>query len=122
MVNAFQTSNENISLVRGDTLAFGILLFEINEVNDDDGIPLQQDLDECSFTVRKDFFNENIAIQKTIGNGIEKAAQGEYRVRIAPEDTANMDVGIYYYDCDINLNSDTFTILKGSFEILPNMA
>ena len=117
MINAFQTVDENITLVRGDTLAFAIELYVIDEENDALVILLNQDLSSCFFSVRKDYTNEEYVFQKSLGNGIEKIETGKYRIRIAPEDTAELEVGNYYYDLEIGLNSDYFTILKGLFAI-----
>jgi hypothetical protein len=38
-------------------------------------------------------------------------------VRVAPEDTAGIESGKYFYDLEIGLNSDAFTLLKGVLEI-----
>ncbi len=91
----------NIQMVRGDTLAFGM---EIEG--------LGQDLASCYFTCKKSFQGENI-FQKSIGNGVSKVSDGVYRVRVAPEDTADVEAGNYYYDLQIGVNSDIFTLLRG---------
>ena len=117
MINVFQNIDENITLVRGDTLAFGL---ELKQALDDDPTiiePLDQDLSECYFTVCKDYNNTGIVFQKSLGDGIEKVSSGKYRVRIAPEDTAAVEPGVYYYSCEIGLNGDNFTVLRGSFNI-----
>lgn len=121
MINAFQIIDENITLVRGDTLAFAVELTVANE--DAPGItaPLDQDLDECTFSVSKDYFNTETAFEKSLGNGIEQADTGKYRVRIAPQDTAGLQPGNYYYDFRIGLNGDCFTLLKGAFIIAPDI-
>lgn len=118
MINAFQNINENITLVRGDTLAFGLELYLAAEENEQDQTLLDQDLDSCYFTVRKDYDNTENVFQKSLGDGIEKVSQGVYRVRIAPEDTSELEVGVYYYDCEIGINDDIFTILRGSFNLV----
>ena len=121
MINAFQNIDENITIVRGDTLAFGI---DLKQALDDDPTitePFDQDLDACFFSVRKDYNNTENVFQKSIGNGIEKVEAGKYRVRIAPYDTESLEPGIYYYDCEIGLNGDYFTLLKGSFNIEPDI-
>ena len=118
MINAFQNINENITLVRGDTLAFGLELYLADEENEESQTLLDQDLDSCYFSVSKDYDNTLNVFQKSLGDGIEKVSQGKYRVRIAPEDTAELEVGVYYYDCEIGINDDTFTILRGSFNIV----
>ena len=91
----------NITLVRGNTFAFGARFRD-----------LDQDLDGAYFTVRKTH-ESNILIQKTIGNGIEKVETGLYRIRIAPADTDDLNVGMYYYDFTVSVNGDVFTLLTG---------
>lgn len=103
-------NNTNLSMVRGDTLAFGM------EFED-----LDQDLDGAYFSCKTSFSASEYVFQKTLTNGISKVATGQYRVRIAPEDTADVDPGTYYYDLQIAANSDVFTILRGVLEILPDV-
>ena len=91
----------NFSMVRGDTVAFGL------ELED-----LDQDLDTAFFTVRQSY-DGPIVFQRSIGNGIEKAETGVYRIRIAPENTAGIEAGKYYYDLQIGVNSDIFTPMIG---------
>ena len=43
--------------------------------------------------------------------------KGDYIVRIAPEDTKNLETGMYYYDLQIELNGDVFTVLNGALKI-----
>lgn len=100
----------NITLVRGDTLAFG-LEFE----------GLEQDLSSAYFSCRTSFQADTYAFQKSLGDGIEKVETGKYRVRVAPEDTVNLEPGSYYYDLQIGANSDVYTILRGALELLPDV-
>lgn len=97
----------NIQVVKGDTLSFGV---EIEG--------LEQDLETAYFSCKKDIDEETYIFQKSLGHGISKVAQGQYIVRVAPEDTKNLEVGEYYYDLQIGLNGDIFTILRGLFDIL----
>ena len=94
-------ADQNITMVRGDTIAFGLEL-----------IQLDQDLETAFFTCRRSYDAE-ISFQLSIGNGIEKVETGLYRVRIAPEMTKYLESGHYYYDFEIGLNSDVFTLAKG---------
>ena len=95
--------DKNISMVRGDTLAFGMQF-----------VDLDQDLDTAYFTVRD---NGTIVVQKSLGNGISKVETGIYRVRIAPDDTEDLNPGYYSYDLEIGVNDDVFTILRGMLNI-----
>lgn len=98
-------ADQNISMIRGDTFAFGV---EIEG--------LDQNLSSAYFTCRKSFDGE-IVFQKSLSHGISKVTTGQYRVRVAPEDTKQVEAGQYYYDLEIGANSDIFTILKGTLTI-----
>lgn len=97
----------NINVVKGDTLSFGI---EIEG--------LTQDLDTAYFSCKRTLDADEFVFQKSLGDGITKDSDGKYLVRIAPEDTAELDTGEYYYDVQIGLNGDIFTVLRGIFDIL----
>ena len=97
----------NLEMTKGDTLSFGVKIYDLG-----------QELDTAFFTVRANFYNGAVLFQKSLNNGITLAdidvnGSYTYRVRVAPEDTEPLAVGKYYYDMQISLNGDIFTILKG---------
>lgn len=98
--------NTNLAMTRGDTLAFGV---EIGG--------LDQDLDTAYFSCKKELSDEGYVFQKKLSDGISKVETGKYRVRVAPADTAALELGDYYYDLQIGVNSDVFTILRGKLKI-----
>ena len=100
----------NITMVRGDTLSFG-LEFE----------GLEQDLDTAYMSCKSSYSATSNSFQKSLGNGITKVETGKYRVRVAPADTANLTAGTYYYDLQIGVNDDIFTIMYGSLTLLPDI-
>lgn len=102
----FSMQEENITLVRGDTLSFGIQLY--GEVNT---------LDSAYFTIKKDY-EDSVLVQKSLGNGISQVDIGEYAVRLAPEDTQSLEVGRYYYDLQVGNGSDEFTVLRGILNLV----
>ena len=108
MTTTFNMQDQNISMVKGDTLSFGL---EIEGLTD---------LDSAYFTCKKDL-DESPVFQKSIGNGITKLTDGQYIVRIAPEDTNDIEAGKYFYDLQISANSDVFTILRGVLDILQDV-
>lgn len=100
----FKFENEYIRLTRGDTLSFG---FEIEGVSD---------IDTAYFTCKKDI-NDNVNLfKKSLGAGITKTDEG-YIVRVAPADTKDAEIGKYFYDLQIGVNNDIFTVLKGVLEL-----
>ena len=101
--------NKNIKMVRGDTLSFGIEYAFDDHSN--------QDLETCYFSCKKNFDDTEYIFKKSIGDGISKVANNKYRVRVAPEDTENVEAGNYCYDLEFGLNDDVFTIIKGMLTI-----
>lgn len=103
---------DHFEMVRGDTLAFAIQM-EFDEE--------PQDLEESYFTCKTNFDDNTPIFQKTLNNGIEKIkTEGNslyYGIRIAPEDTKDIEPGRYYYDLEIGLNHDKFTILDGILNV-----
>lgn len=102
-------NNLNLEMTRGDTFSFGLEI-----------VDLGQAISSAYLTVKNNYDDEPL-FQKTLGNGIElEHIDGEdyyYTIRIAPEDTENLEPKKYYYDFEINVNDDTFTILKGILDI-----
>lgn len=107
---------ENVVMVRGDTMSFGL------KVEFDEGV---QNLETAFFTCKSNFDDYDVIFKKSIGDGIEIAGVDEksvtYRIRIAPNDTKNLDPGNYYYDFQIGVNYDVFTLRRGILKIEPDL-
>lgn len=97
---------KNLTMIRGDTLAF---TFEVEG--------LQEDLGSCYFSCKKTIDDENYTFQKSLENGITKVETGKYKVRIAPSDTHNLELGNYIYDLQIGIGEDIYTIMLGPLSI-----
>lgn len=101
----------SLTMVRGDSMSFNLVL---------DGV---ETLDSAFFSVKKSLEATEYILQKSIGDGITKQegvgdqGDGLYCVRIAPEDTENIEAGNYYYDCQISVDGDVFTVLRGILKI-----
>ena len=102
-------NNLNLEMTKGDTFSFGLEI-----------VDLGQEIEEAYFTVKSNY-DDTPLFQKTLGNGIElDHIEGNnyfYTIRIAPNDTRYLEPKKYYYDFEINLNDDTFTILKGILDL-----
>ena len=103
----------DIRHVKGDTFSSGLKV---------EG--LGQDLDTAYFTCRENPNDNSEALfVKSLSNGITQVGYDEtndireYAIRIAPEDTKDLQSGTYYYDLEIGINNDIFTIMKGKFII-----
>lgn len=97
---------KNLSMIRGDTLAF---TFEIEGLEDD--------LNSCYFSCKKTISDDEYTFQKSLEDGITKVEQGKYKVRIAPEDTHDLEIGNYIYDLQIGISADIYTIMLGPLTI-----
>ena len=100
----FQMQNENITMVKGDTLAFNV------EVFDENGEAMS--VDSAFMTCKKRPSDSEKVFQKSLGNGISQS-DGMMLVRVAPEDTREVDEGQYFYDFQIGVGNDIFTIMIG---------
>ena len=100
----FQMQNQNITMVKGDTLAFNVQIF------DQDGEPMT--VDSAYMTCKKRPASNDKVFQKSLGNGITQQ-DGLMIVRVAPEDTSETDAGEYFYDFQIGYRGDVFTIMNG---------
>ena len=99
MRTSFKMEGSYITMVRGDTLSFGLSI---------DGLD-GQDLETAFFTCKSNKSNVSNVFQKSLDDGISKANDGEYVVRVAPEDTANVEAGKYFYDLQIGIRSEEHT-------------
>lgn len=103
----------DIRHVKGDTFQSALTVENLN-----------QNIESAYFTCR-DSLNDNsqILFEKSLNNGISLVEYDEendirkYAVRINPDDTKDLQSGTYFYDLQISVNSDIFTIMKGKFII-----
>ena len=102
---------QNLEMIKGDTLAFGV------EIEFDES---PQKISNAYFTC-KSTVDGKAHFQKYLNSGIDFVKQVDnklyYRVRIAPQDTKKLETGRYYYDLEIRINGDVFTILNGILNI-----
>lgn len=103
----------NIRHVKGDTFSCGLVV---------EG--LGQDLDGAYFTCRENLNdNSDILFQCSLGDGISRVEYDDekdirkYAIRVTPSKTENIQAGTYYYDEEIRVNGDVFTIMRGKFII-----
>lgn len=104
----FRMEDEYITMVRGDTLSFGI---EVTGAV----------LDSAYFTVKESYTDETNVFQKTLGNGITLVEERKYAVRIAPADTEDIEVRKYVYDLQIGVGDDIYTVLRGVLDVLADV-
>ena len=102
----------NLEMIKGDTFSFAF------EVEFDEAT---QKLEKADFSCKTNYDDDDVLFHKELEKGINFAKQERnklyYIVRVAPEDTKNLETGMYYYDLSIELNGDVFTILNGALRI-----
>lgn len=111
----FTMSDKYIRMTRGDTLSFNF------QVYDTHGDPFSEYLHTAYFTVRSNRSDGRQVFQKSLWNGISTVGNGLYVVRVAPEDTKDVKPGKYFYDLQIELHGDVYTVMKGVLEIEPDV-
>lgn len=104
----FQMQNQNITMIKGDTLAFNVQVFN------EDGEPMT--VDSAHFTCKKLPSQSESTFQKSLDDGITQS-DGLISVRVAPEDTREIDAGEYFYDMEIGIETDVYTIMIGVLSI-----
>lgn len=106
--------NRDLKVVRGDTFSNTIIV---------EG--LGQNLEAIQFTCKSGLNdNDEEIFTKELNDGITLIEYNEeedirkYAIRVAPEDTEDVQSGTYYYDIRIKVNFDVFTIMKGKFILI----
>lgn len=103
--------SNNIRHVKGDTFSCGMVI---------DG--LDQALESVYFTCRDSLNDDSeILFEAGLNDGIsiveydEETETRKYAIRVAPAKTKNLQAGTYYYDLQVAINGDIFTIMRGEF-------
>ena len=102
-----------ITMVKGDTLSFG---FQITGLSG-------AEPDAISFSCKENLEDDECIFSISLEDGITLRSYEQatdtltYGVRVAPELTAGVDLGKYFYDLQIKVNDDVLTLMKGSLSI-----
>lgn len=99
-------TNYPIKMTRGDTLAFNLTLSNV-----------QATVESIFFSCKQIPASGAYAFRKSLGDGINLVSGSTYRVRVAPEDTAQLKPGKYSYDLQLGLGADIYTVLMGTLTI-----
>lgn len=100
----------NIEVKKGNTAKYKFQ--RKNEI----GEVILEKADKIYFTVKEQSLPDNSVIQKTIDDMIFDE-DGTYHFTIEPEDTENLNYGIYLYDIKVLQEGIKTTIAEGKFEI-----
>lgn len=100
----------NIDMIRGDTLNIQF------EIESDTVLDLTSDNFEITFSLKRSATDKAYVFQKD-KTAVTSPADNVFALRVAPEDTVNLIPGYYYYDLQLNIGEDIFTIAIGKFHI-----
>lgn len=102
------SNNVKLEMNRGDSKYLG---FELEGFDT---------LDNATFTAwLNQADDDTIIFQKDLEDGITEVETGKYSVRVAPEDTEDVEAGRYYYKLRIYANNDRLTPIEGALIINP---
>lgn len=100
----------NIDMIRGDTVNIQF------EVESDTVLDLTSDDFEITFSLKRSATDNAYVFQKD-KTAVTSPADNVFILRVAPEDTVNLIPGYYYYDLQLNIGEDIFTIAIGKLHI-----
>lgn len=87
-------------------------------INDPDGSVTDIDFTEIYFTVKATARDIAYLFQKRLSTGgIYKLAQGDYQIKIEPEDTQLMTYGKYKFDIQVHYLDEAKETFVGDFEL-----
>lgn len=78
---------------------------------------LQEDLTTFVMGVKKEYTDDTMLIEKSLGDGITKISTGKYRVDFSPTETGALTPDFYVYDLRMTIGSTVFTPLYGYLNI-----
>ena len=85
-------------------------------INDPDGSATTVDFTEIYFTVKRTAVDRAYQFQKKLSNGgITKLDDGDYQVKIEPQDTGNMAYGDYKFDVQVIYENELKETFVGKF-------
>ena len=105
-------NEKNLSMIRGDTKYVTVKI-----------CGLDQALDSVFFSCKENPDDENYIFQLSLNDHITpvEGTIDTYRIRITPENTQNIPPKTYYYDLQIGINGDIYTIMFGKLKVLPDI-
>jgi hypothetical protein len=108
-----QKTGQKIEVVRGTTNAINIA------VKNADGTPYMLETGEVVvFGVKENYEDDECLILKTTNSLVNGVAQ----ISIAPDDTAELNVGRYVYDVGLQSGANYYSVIKASdFYITANV-
>jgi len=98
-----------LEIIRGDSNKFSFTR------KDNEGETILQPANNVYFTVKESWTSQDYLLQKTIED--MTFSEGKYEFTIEPEETDNLEYGMYVYDLEVIQESNKQTISRGTFKI-----
>lgn len=100
----------NLDIIRGDTVNIQF------EIDSDTMFDLSNENFNITFSLKKAATDTAYVFQKD-KTAVTSSANNVFILRIAPEDTTNLVAGFYFYDIQLSIGDDIYTIALGKFNI-----
>lgn len=100
----------NLDIIRGDTVNIQF------EIDSDTVLDLSSENFNVTFSLKKAATDTAYVFQKD-KTAVTSPADNVFILRIAPEDTTNLIAGFYFYDIQLSIGDDIYTIALGKFNI-----
>lgn len=101
----------NIDLIRGDTLNIQF------EVEANTILNLESENFNVTFSLKQAASDTGYVFQKN-KTAVTEIAENTFILRVAPEDTQDLIPGWYYYDLQLGIDNDTYTIALGKLQLI----
>lgn len=113
----FNAIRRDISMIRGDTMSFSFQLKGLEGQRPEDIKFTCKETIEDAEPLFTCYLNESIT---EISYDPEKDLL-TYRVRVRPYQTAELDLGRFFYDLELKVNGDIITLMTGRFSLEPEI-
>ena len=101
----------DISMTRGDTKE------ERFQIKDSSGTVLDLEVNEMYITFKESYDDEEFLFQKKLSTGDITKSSTYYYFTIEPEETDDLDYGVYVFDIEIIYSNKKKTIGKGNLTL-----
>ena len=113
----FNAIRRDISMIRGDTMSFSFQLKGLEGQRPED----------IKFTCKETIEDEEPLFTCVLNESITEISYDPekdlltYRVRVRPYQTAELDLGRFFYDLELKVNGDIITLMTGRFSLEPEI-
>ena len=113
----FNAIRRDISMIRGDTMSFSFQLKGLGGQRPED----------IKFTCKETIEDEEPLFTCVLNESITEISYDPdkdlltYRVRVRPYQTAELDLGRFYYDLELKVNGGIITLMTGRFSLEPEI-